>query len=84
MAKTQQPQHRLPFAIIENRGKFYISKQCCYVDSSPEFLCANKKWKIISSPNPNNLRIKSTCGMVMEDDYQSLLKRILNKGYVAL
>lgn len=84
MAKQPHPQNRLPFAIIESKGHFYISKQCCYVDERPEFRCAGKDWKITSSPNPNNLRIKSTCGVVIEDDYQSLLKRIKNKTYTSL
>jgi hypothetical protein len=82
--KTQQPQNRLPFAIIESKGHFYIAPGCCYPDARPEFRCANKDWKILSAFNPNRLKIQSTCGVVMEDDYQSLVKRILNKGYVSL
>ena len=82
MAKTQQPQHRLPFKIIEDRGKFYISKQCAYVNDLPEFSCGGLDWKIIHSDN--NLVVRSTCGQVMAGDRNEMLIRIKNKGYVSL
>jgi hypothetical protein len=82
--KPQQPQVRQPFAIYEKGGRFYIAPQCCYVDDRPEFICAGKQWKILSTFNPNRLKIKSTCGVVMEDEYQSMVKRILNRTYVSL
>jgi hypothetical protein len=84
MAKQTHTQHRLPFAIIESKGHFYIAPGCCYPNELPEFRCANKDWKILSTFNPNRLKIKSTCGVVMEDEYQSLVKRILNKTYTSL
>ena len=82
MAKNNHPQHRLPFAIIEDRGRFYISKQCCYVDDSPEFECANKQWKIIHCND--NLVVRSSCGQVMVGDRNEMLIRIKNKGYISL
>jgi hypothetical protein len=82
--KHQQPQTRNPFAIYEKGGRFYIAPGCCYPNELPEFRCANKDWKILSTFNPNRLKIQSTCGVVMEDDYQSLVKRILNRTYTSL
>jgi len=82
MSKQTHTQHRLPFAIIEDRGRFYISKQCCYVDARPEFECANKQWKIIHCDN--NLVVRSICGQVMAGNRNEMLKRIKNKGYISL
>jgi hypothetical protein len=84
MKANKQIQKRNPFSIYEKGGKFYIAPGCCYPNNSPEFRCANKDWKILSTFNPNRLKIQSTCGVVMEDEYQSLVKRILNRGYVSL
>jgi hypothetical protein len=82
MAKQTHPQHRLPFAIIESKGHFYISKQCCYDNDKPEFSCGGLDWKIIYCDN--NLVVRSTTGVVMKGDRNEMLKRIKNKGYVSL
>jgi len=82
MPKQHHPQHRLPFAIIEDRGRFYISKQCCYDDERPEFECANKQWKIIHCHD--NLVVRSICGQVMSGNRNEMLIRIKNKGYISL
>lgn len=82
MAKPQQPQHRLPFKIIENKGKFYISKQCAYVDDRPEFECNGLQWKIIHCHD--HLVVRSTTGMIMKGERNEMLKRIMNKGYKPL
>ena len=82
MAKPQQPQHRLPFKIIEDRGKFYISKQCAYVNDLPEFSCGGLDWKIIHCDT--HLVVRSTTGVVMKGERNEMLKRIKNKGYISL
>jgi len=82
MSKQHHSQHRLPFAIIENRGKFYISKQCAYVDDRPEFSCGGLDWKIIHCDT--HLVVRSTTGVVMKGDRNEMLKRIKNKGYISL
>ena len=82
MKKNNHPQERQPFKIIENKGKFYISPQCCYVDSSPEFECAGKRWKIIHCHD--NLVVRSICGQVMAGNRNEMLIRIKNKGYISL
>ena len=82
MSKQPHTQHRLPFAIIEDRGRFYISKQCCYVDERPEFECANKQWKIIHCND--HLVVRSICGQVMAGNRNEMLIRIKNKGYTSL
>ena len=82
MPKQYHPQHRLPFKIIESKGKFYISPQCCYVDERPEFECGGKQWKIIHADN--NLVVRSSCGQVMAGNRNEMLIRIKNKGYISL
>ena len=82
MAKQYHPQNRLPFAIIESKGHFYISKQCCYPDARCEFECGGKQWKIIHADN--NLVVRSSCGQVMVGDRNEMLIRIKNKGYISL
>ena len=82
MPKQYHPQHRLPFAIIEDKGRFYISKQCCYVDDKPEFECNGLQWKILHADN--NLVVRSICGQVMAGNRNEMLIRIKNKGYISL
>ena len=82
MKHKQQHQSRRPFSIIEDRGRFYISPMCCYVDARPEFECGGKKWKIIHCND--NLVVQSTCGQVMKGNRNEMLIRIKNKGYVSL
>jgi len=82
MYKQHHPQHRLPFAIIEDRGRFYISKQCAYTDDRFEFECNGLQWKIIHCDT--HLVVRSNTGLIMKGERNEMLKKIKNKGYISL